>query len=377
MRAVRYHGRGDMRFEHIDRPEYGPAQVLVRPAFVGICGTDVHEWSRGPILIPMDKHPLTGAEMPLVIGHEISGIVDAIGSEVTDVQVGQRVAIQPVISDNVCTACQNGRNNVCKQQGFYGLSAHGGLAEYMVSNPENLKSLPNNVSLEAGALIEPFTVGWHALRMSNVNIKGCSALVLGAGPIGLAVVQSLVAKGACQIIVSEPSKPKRELAMTFGATHVFDPTVPGCSIPYECLNVTAGDGVDLALDCVGKQATLDQAVDSTAKGAAIVNIALWGGNAVISPNAFAVGEKRFVGSAVYVERDFQEVIDAVAAGNTKPFPFLAFSTDANEHGITGLLDPTRLITSRVSLENVVNSGIRRGLIEDSENQVKIIVDVSR
>ncbi|KAK5674330.1 hypothetical protein LTS10_012914 [Elasticomyces elasticus] len=356
MRAVRYHGRGDVRFERIDRPTCGPAQVIVKPAFVGICGTDVHEWSRGPVLIPTEEHPLTGAAMPLVLGHEISGVVDAIGAEVTAVQVGQRVAIQPVVSDKVCTACRRGSNNLCKQQGFYGLSADGGLAEYMVSNQENIKLLPDHVSLEAGALVEPFSVGWHALRMSNVTAMGCSALVLGAGPIGLAVVQILVAKGARQIVVSEPSKPKRALATSFGATLTLDPTNHGLSIPSECLSMTNGDGVDVAFDCVGKQMTLDQAVESTAKGAAIVNIAMWGGNAVISPNAFAIGEKRFVGSAVYVERDFQEVIDAIAAGQ---------------------IDPTNLITSRVSLENVLESGIKRGLIEDSENQVKIVVDVSK
>jgi threonine dehydrogenase-like Zn-dependent dehydrogenase len=150
-----------------------------------------------------------------------------------------------------------------------------------------------------------------------VNIEGCSVLVTGAGPIGLATVQVLKMKGARQIIVSEPSERKRALAQRFGATHALDPVAGGISVPLECHKITNGDGVDVAFDCVGKQMTLDQAVQATGTGAAIVNIAIWGGNATISPNAFAIGEKRFVGSAVYVEQDFQDVIQAIAAGTAE------------------------------------------------------------
>lgn len=162
------------------------------------------------------------------------------------------------------------------------------------------------------ALVEPLAVGWHAIRISAVAIPGCSALVLGAGPIGLAVVQALVVRGARHVIVSEPSESKRRLAKRFGATHAFNPKHH--DVPAECHALGCGEGVHVAFDCVGKQATLDQAVDATGTGGTIVNIAIWGGRASIAPNAFALGEKRFVGSSVYTERDFREVIEAVSTG---------------------------------------------------------------
>jgi threonine dehydrogenase-like Zn-dependent dehydrogenase len=155
-------------------------------------------------------------------------------------------------------------------------------------------------------------VGWHAVRLSGVEIALCSALVLGAGPIGLAVIQALVLRGARHIIVSEPSAAKRKLATKFGATHVFDPR--NHDIAAECCIVGEGEGVHVAFDCVGKQMTLDQAVSSTGSGATVVNIAIWGGTANISPNVFALTEKRFVGSSVYTEEDFREVVKAITSG---------------------------------------------------------------
>lgn len=164
------------------------------------------------------------------------------------------------------------------------------------------------------ALVEPLSVGFHAIRQSGIVIKDCSALVLGAGPIGLAVVQGLAVKGAKYIMVSEPSESKRRLAMKFGATHTFNPMEK--DVATECHAIDEGEGVHVAFDCVGKQITLDQAVASTGSGAAIVNIAIWGGQASISPNAFALGEKKFVGTAVYTDDDFQEVIDAISSGES-------------------------------------------------------------
>ena len=162
--------------------------------------------------------------------------------------------------------------------------------------------------------MEPLAVGWHAVRMSAVKIADCSALVLGAGPIGLAVVQALTLRGARHIIVSEPSSAKRKLATKFGATHVYDPRTH--DIATECLDLGEGEGVHVAFDCVGKQMTLDQAVSATGRGATIVNIAIWGGTASISPNNFALAEKRYVGSSVYTAEDFREVVRAIVSGES-------------------------------------------------------------
>jgi threonine dehydrogenase-like Zn-dependent dehydrogenase len=177
MRAARFHGPGDIRIEQVERPKCAPDEVVIKPAFVGICGSDVHEWSQGPILIPTTQHPLTSAQAPLILGHEVSGVVETLGSGVIDFTVGQHVSIQPVLSDKTCKACRRGSNNLCKVQGFYGLSANGGLADYMVCKQENLKKLPANVPLEAGGEYQLEDLSLHALTENQPWSNRC--LLLG------------------------------------------------------------------------------------------------------------------------------------------------------------------------------------------------------
>jgi threonine dehydrogenase-like Zn-dependent dehydrogenase len=224
-------------------------------------------------------------------------------------------------------------------------------------------------------------VGWHAVRLSSVEIALCSALVLGAGPIGLAVIQALVSRGARHIIVSEPSAAKRKLAISFGATHVFDPR--DHDIAAECYTVGEGEGVHVAFDCVGKQITLDQAVSATGSGATVVNIAIWGGMANISPNVFALTEKRFVGSSVYTEDDFREVVKAITSGEflddeigTLPKKCMRANSRELTFTCVGSLRPADMITSRVSLHSVVEEGIQGCLIDGCEDHVKVLVDLS-
>jgi len=140
MRALRFYGKEDVRLDDVPVPSPGHGQVRLKPAFVGICGTgelhgtaesrrawltaiDVHEYTRGATLIPKDIHPLTAQTLPVTLGHEISGVIDAIGSGVEGRSAGDRVAVQPILSDGDCDACEQGRPNCCLRQGFYGLSA--------------------------------------------------------------------------------------------------------------------------------------------------------------------------------------------------------------------------------------------------------------
>lgn len=140
MRAVRFYGKEDVRLDDIPVPSPSNSQVRLKPAYVGICGTgwsrctnksirvrlthpDVHEYTRGATLIPTQAHPLTAQTLPVTLGHEISGTIDAVGPGVQSCSVGDRVAIQPILSDGDCDACEQGRPNCCLHQGFYGLSA--------------------------------------------------------------------------------------------------------------------------------------------------------------------------------------------------------------------------------------------------------------
>ncbi|QDS73804.1 hypothetical protein FKW77_005945 [Venturia effusa] len=351
MQAVRFHGKGDLRYEQIPIPTVGKGQVKIRPSWVGICGTDLHEYLGGPNLCPTTPHPITQEKVPLTFGHEFSGIVDSVGEDVTKYKKGDRVVIQPIIYDNTCGACQAGQINCCYKGGFVGLSGFGGgLADFIVLDQTYLYHLPYNVPLEIGALIEPLAVAWHAVNMSNFE-PGQSVLILGGGPIGLAVLQTLLARGASKIIVSEMAAARKQFARDFGATHVLDPTKD--DIVASCRSLCEDQGVHIVFDAAGVQAGLDQAVDAVRARGTIVNIAVWEKPCTIHPNKLVFKERKYLGIATYVDGDFQEVMDAISEGRMKP---------------------GKMITKKIQLDRVEEEGFA-ALIEDKANQVKILVEV--
>ena len=163
------------------------------------------------------------------------------------------------------------------------------------------------------ALVEPLAVAWHAVNMSPFKV-GDSVLILGGGPIGLAVVQVLVAKGAEKIIVSEVASRRREFAKQFGAHYVLDPIKD--DIVPKVRELCDGSGVNVAFDAAGVQVGLDQAVQAIRARGSLVNIALWEGQATITPNRFCFRERKYIGVAAFQDGDFQNVIDAIASGKS-------------------------------------------------------------
>lgn len=152
MKAVRYHGKEDLRFEEIAEPKCGKGQIKVAPAWCGICGSDLHEYIGGPNLCPTEAnpHPITGETVPLTFGHEFSGVIEELGEGVSDKwKVGDRVCVQPIIYDGECGACQDGLPNCCDKNGFVGLSGWGGgLSDHVVVPEYAVYSIPDNVPLD-------------------------------------------------------------------------------------------------------------------------------------------------------------------------------------------------------------------------------------
>ena len=207
MKAVRYHAAKDIRLDSVPIPKVKPGWVRIKPAFCGICGSDLHEYEDGPHIIPPDgsPHGMTGETAPVIIGHEFSGVIDQVGDDVSGFEPGDKVCVQPIIWDGDCRACRRGLKNSCDAWGFIGLSGWGGgMSEYTCAPADYVKKLPDDMPLEIGALIEPLSVGWHAVSTSPMK-PGDDVLVLGGGPIGLAVILALLAKGCTNIIVAEAS----------------------------------------------------------------------------------------------------------------------------------------------------------------------------
>ena len=199
------------------------------------------------------------------------------------------------------------------------------------------------------ALVEPLAVAWHAVDNSPIQ-RGDSALVLGAGPIGLAVIQSLLACGAKTVFVSEVAKERQDFARQFGAHHVLDPSKQ--DVVSLCKEMTDGMGPDLAFDCAGVAASLKTAALAIRAQGTIINVAIWEGEVPFNPNHLVFGGKTYKAILSYRKPDFQYVIDALAKGAIKP---------------------EKMITKRIKMEDVVEEGIKALMKE--KNQVKILVEV--
>jgi len=272
MRAAVYYGNQQLEVEDVAEPSPGEGQVKVQVSRNGICGTDLHEYYDGPIFIPpSEPHPLTGRAMPLVIGHEFSGTVTEVGAGVTRVGAGNRVTIEPLYRCGECRPCLTGHYNLCNSVGFHGLMTDGGMAEFTVVPENQVHVLPEAVSLEMGALVEPMAVAYHAAGLAEVN-GDSRALVYGAGPIGIGLWFALRGKGLTEIDVVEPSATRRESIEALGA-RTLDPTTQ--DVNAVVMEQTGGDGVDAAFDAAGVAPAVESALSCLGERRPMISVAIY------------------------------------------------------------------------------------------------------
>lgn len=349
MRAVRFHGNRDIRLDEIDEPECRPGFVKIAPEWCGICGSDVHEYLVGPETIPTPAHPhpITGESVPIVLGHEYAGVVVEVGEGVTGVEVGDNVAVEPIIRDNSCPSCVVGNYNLCDNLGFNGLSGYGGgLAEYAVVPGYMVHVLPDNVPTDIGALIEPLAVGWHAAKLAGIG-GGETVLIVGAGPIGLVTMLAAKAMGAGQVAMVELAQERKRMAHRLGADLVLDPHLDDVAAE---VRAAFGPGVDVAFDAGGNPATIALALGAARPRGQVVNIALWEHPVSFDMFSMINKESTLTASCAYCD-DHASVIEALSSGQ---------------------LDASPLITARIPFEAVVTDGIDE-LIDNRDQHVKILV----
>lgn len=353
MRAAVYHGPGDVRVEETDTRPIGPADVEIEVAYCGICGSDVHEYTAGPIAIPEDDpHPLTGDTLPLTMGHEFSGTVIEVGPDVANVEIGDRVTVNPAIWCGECQFCRRGDYHLCVAGGSIGLAGWGGgLAERVVVPASQIVPVPQDVSLEAAALAEPYSVALHAVRRSNLR-PGDDAAVFGAGPIGLAIAQVAQVAGAGRTFVSEPQPGRRRVAERIGAETV-DPTEAD---PVRLVSARTDGGVDVAYEAAGVDSALRQAIRTTLKGGEVTLVSVFEGDAAVKPNFLMMAERSIVGSIAY---------------ETGPHAADSEFADVLAWFAEGRLDPLPLVTDRIDLDSVVEAAFEA--LADAPEQVKVLV----
>ncbi len=216
MRASVLTAQRALTVEEVPTPAYGSEEVLVEVAAVGVCGSDTHYFRHGRIGDFV-------VEGPLILGHELSGRIVAVGSEVPESRIGERVAIEPQKPCRRCRECRGGRYNLCPNMEFYATPPiDGAFARYCVIRSEFAHLLPDTISDEAAALLEPLSVAITTMRKAGI-VPGSSILIAGAGPIGIICAQTARAFGAAEIIVSDLVAERRERALKYGATRVLDP----------------------------------------------------------------------------------------------------------------------------------------------------------
>jgi (R,R)-butanediol dehydrogenase/meso-butanediol dehydrogenase/diacetyl reductase len=308
MRAAVYYGPNKLEVADVPEPNATPGTVKVKVGFNGICGTDLHEYYAGPIFIPTSPHPLTGQQLPLTMGHEFSGVITEVGDGVTDYAAGDRVAVMPLYRCGHCGPCRAGNYNICQQIGFHGLMSDGGMAEYTVVPTDMLHRLPDNVSMELGALVEPMSVAYHAATLAGANADGTS-MVFGAGPIGIGLWFALRGKGVEDVFVVEPSATRRASIEALGA-RTLDPTA--VDVAAFIADHTKGAGADAVFDAAGVTPAVETALACVGARRPMVSVAIYEKPLTTPLLNLVMNESRIQGSLCYTAADFEAVIALMA-----------------------------------------------------------------
>jgi threonine dehydrogenase-like Zn-dependent dehydrogenase len=297
-------------------------------------------------------HAIFGEAGAHILGHEFAGVVTAIAPGVTGLSIGDAVAVRPNVWDGTCPACGRGNPNLCESGGFIGINGGGGgFSEHVVVDRSAVHVLPGDVGTQRGALIESMAVAWHAVSRSNLR-RGDTALIVGAGPIGLSVLLCLRAQGAARVIVSEPSTARRQRAADLGA-ETIDPR--DGDLISTLIDMTSG-GADISFDASGYSAeTFTAAYRSLRSGGHMVVVARVHDQISFDVGDFLFSERTVTGSYSYTDEDFAEVTDAV---------------------LRGVLDPLPLVSRVIPLESLVSAGLEHLLGDGRESEVKILVGLN-
>jgi 2-desacetyl-2-hydroxyethyl bacteriochlorophyllide A dehydrogenase len=254
MKAAVFRGAEEIEVTDVPQPELEPDEVLIRVGYCGICGTDLEAFQTGMY------------EPGLIIGHEFSGTIAALGDSVAGWRIGDRVVVSDALACGECVPCRQGRLDACASLTMIGVTHDGGMAEYAKIAARALQRLPARVTLRQGAMVEPLSVALHGVRRSRLK-AGDDVLIMGAGPIGLLTLQCARLAGARRAIISEVDPVRAALADRLGATAVLNPTRDNLGVALA--DLTDGLGPEVIFICTGAPAPFRDAVSLVRKGGQI------------------------------------------------------------------------------------------------------------
>jgi len=336
MRALAYTAPSTLEFRDAPLPVPRPGQVLIRPAFTGICGTDLTIWH--------DRHPR--ATPVVVLGHEFSGTVISAPDE-SGLRAGDPVVVEPVFTCGSCRECRNGDYNDCAQMGLLGVDTNGSMSSAVAVDLDKVIPVPAAVSLRDAAFVEPLAVVAHAFRRASLDLDGETVFISGGGPIGLLAGSVALAEGA-RVLVSEPNTYRREAAERLGLATV-DPAAE--TVSDAMTRHFGGQDVALAIEASGVPAGLAACVETCRPLGTVVFVGLAKAHAQIDGNAVIGKELRLLGSRIYTRIDFERALELLE---------------------WKVIDPADHISDVVPLSRIVADGFER--IDRGDPVLKIMID---
>ena len=347
MKAGILYGDREIRMGDAPEPEIRPDEVLVAPACAGICGTDLHIY-RG------EFHERV--EFPAILGHEFGGTVELVGRDVSGIKVGDRVAVDPILSCHTCPACLSGHINACRSLKLLGVDLDGGFGQLVAVPASRIYPLPESVPLEHVPMVEMYGLGHHVLQRGRVQ-PGETVAILGAGRLGLSVLDVLCHSAGAAMTIAVDIQPFRlEKARQLGADHVIDAAQED---PLKRVaEITNGSGLDCVIECIGhyqvfegKEPPLAQAVKMIRNGGRVVTAGLGEQLTAVHFKTLVLKEAEIIASRV-TRGEFPRALRLLAKG---------------------LLHPGLLITDRMPLREI--SRAFKQVDGEDAGTIKIVLDI--
>lgn len=303
MRSAVFYKKHDLRVEEHEMPKVGPKDILIRIKACGVCGTDVHiyEGDKGAAEVTP----------PTILGHEFSGIIAEVGSEVKEYKPGDRVCIDPNCYCGACTPCRNGVAHYCENMVGYGTTVDGGFAEYCAVNEKQVYRLGENTSFEQGAMAEPVACCLHGVDMCEIR-PGHQVVIIGGGMIGLLMLQLVKLAGAAKVALLETVKGKREVGKKLGADICIDPVQEDVKARLKEAGIT---WVNTVIECVGRPSTIEQAIEIAGNKAVVMMFGLTKPEETISVKPFQIFQKELQLKSSYINPYTQKrALDLIDSG---------------------------------------------------------------
>lgn len=310
---------GEIIFREVEIPEVKENQVKIKMMNIGVCGSDIHVYH--------GEHPFTS--YPVTQGHEVSGEVVEVGKNVVSFKIGQKVTVEPQVYCGNCYPCRHGKYNLCEELKVMGFQTTGMASEFFVVDESKVTPIPQEMTFEEGAMIEPLAVAVHAVKQMG-DVSGMNVAVLGAGPIGNLVAQTAKGMGAAKVMITDVSDLRLHLAGECGIDVCVNTREK--DFGEAMLEAFGPDKADVIYDCAGNNITMGQAIKYARKGSVIVLVAVFAGMAEIDLAVANDHELDIKSSMMYRHEDYVDAISLVNERKvhlkpliSKTFPFEQYS----------------------------------------------------